>query len=127
MANEAREFKKRFMGGPTDPEQAKAAAGVGALATDGFTLYPVPDPTPDYRDAEATGRCIILCTDVGGVTLACANVYGWTGGIKGSKEAARADDILTIIRRQFSKLPPGPKLICGDLNGNLDAFPRSRR
>ena len=66
---------------------------------------------------------MILCVDLGGSTLACANVYGWTGGIKGSKEAARTDDILTIARMQFRKMPKGPALICGDLNGNLDAFP----
>ena len=53
----------------------------------------------------------------------CANIYGWPGGLKGTKEAARTDDLLTIVRMQFSKLPPGPKLICGDLNGCLEAFP----
>ena len=66
---------------------------------------------------------MILCVDLGGTTLVCANVYGWTGGIKGSKEAARTDDIITIVRMQFEKMPKGPKMICGDLNGNLEAFP----
>ena len=43
-------------------------------------------------------------------------MYGWSGGIKGSKEAERTDDILAIVRMQFEKMTPGPKLICGDLN-----------
>ena len=66
---------------------------------------------------------MILCVDLGGTTLVCANVYGWTGGLKDSMEAARTDDIITIVRMQFEKMPKGPKMICGDLNGNLEAFP----
>ena len=57
-----------------------------------------------------------FCVDIAGHTLVCANVYGWSGGIKGSKEAERTDDILAITRMQFEKMPPGPKLICGDFN-----------
>ena len=83
MAVKAKEAKKKFIGGPTDPELAKAAARVGALSRSGLSLYPVPNPTEDYRDAEASGRCMILCVDLVGSTLACVNVYGWTGGIKG--------------------------------------------
>ena len=109
MAANAIESNKRFIGGPTDPALAKAAAGVGALIREGLNLYPVPNPTDDYRDAEATGRCMILCVDLGGTTLVCANVYGWTGGLKGSMEAARTDDIITIARMQIEKMPKGPK------------------
>ena len=98
MATKAFEAKKRFIGGPTDPELAKAAAGVGALSSEGLRLYPVPNPTDDYRDAEATGRCMILCVDLGGTTLVCANVYGWTGALRGSMGAARTDDLITIVR-----------------------------
>ena len=52
-----------------------------------------------------------------------ANLYGWTGGVKGSKEAARTDDLISIVRMQFSVMPKGPKALCGDFNGSLDAFP----
>ena len=88
MAVKAIEATNIFIGGPTDPELAKAAAGVGALSKEGISLYPVPNPTDDYRDAETSGRCMILCTDLGGTTLACANVYGWTGGIKQLKRSS---------------------------------------
>ena len=120
---EAKVAKKKFIGGPTDPEHGKAAGGVGVVTVDGLTFYPIVDPIKDYVDAEATGRCMIRCMDVGGVTMACANIYGWTGGVVGSKEAARTDDLLAIVRMQFAKLPPGPKMICGDFNGCLEAFP----
>ena len=123
VACSKKEVMKKVIGSPLDPEHMKASAGVVAIAVKDLALYAVPDPTDDYRDAEATGRCKIVCTDLGGCTLACANIYGWTGGTVGSKEAARTDDTLTIVRMQFKQLPPGPKLICGDFNGPLEAFP----
>lgn len=42
---------------------------------------------------------------------------------KGNSLAARTDDILAIIELQFEGMEPGPKLIMGDFNGSLDAFP----
>ena len=45
------------------------------------------------------------------------------GGLPGTEEAARTDDPTAIIRIQMSKLPPGPKMIWGDFNGSLEAFP----
>ena len=36
-----------------------------------------------------------------GTTLAIAVIYGWTGGRKGSAEAARTDDMLTFVQMQF--------------------------
>ena len=60
----------------------------------------------------------MYCMGMGGVTLVIAVVYGW----QCSPEAARSDDILTIIQMHFEALPPGPKAIAGDLNGNPEAF-----
>ena len=42
---------------------------------------------------------------------------------KGSKLAARTDDILAIIEVQFEAMGPGPKLMMGGLNGTLESFP----
>ena len=53
----------------------------------------------------------------------CGIVYGWTGATKGSKDAARTDDIFAILQTQFDAMEPGPKLIMGDLNGSLESFP----
>ena len=89
----------------------------------GLVAYPIPKPTEDYLDAERSGRCKIVCFDAGGCTVVCAIVYGWTGATKGSQIAARTDDILAIIQLQFELMDPGPKLIMGDFNGTLDAFP----
>ena len=120
---EAKEYKKSAIGSPLDPEHIKATAGVAAVAQKPLHMYPIPNPTDDYKDAEKTGRCKICCIDIGGQTLACANVYGWSGGTGGSKEAERTDDILAIIRMQFKAMDPGPKLICGDLNAQRGCLP----
>ena len=65
-----------------------------------------------------------MCFDAGGSFVACGIVYGWTGAKKGSKDAARTDDLVTIIQAQFDAMEPGPKLIMGDLHGSLEHFPR---
>ena len=120
---QAKEYNKVFEVGPMDPEQNKAAAGVGIAATNGLRPYKLPNPIEDMKDAEATGRCSIYCIDLAGQTLAIAIIYGWTSGTKGSPEAARTDDILAIVRTQFQLMEPGPKLIAADLNGSTNAFP----
>lgn len=61
-----------------------------------------------------------------GTTLAIAVIYGWTGGRKGSAEAARTGDIFTIVQMQYETMPAGPKLIAGDLNGSVEASPTLR-
>ena len=119
---DARNNGKAFLGGPVDPEKGKAAAGVGVLAIKGITMYPVPDPTADYLDAVASGRCLIVCIILKEVTLAVATIYGWTGGDKDPRQAARTDDIIAIVRTQFKEMPPGPKAMCGDLNGCTETF-----
>ena len=73
-------------------------------------------------DAEKSGICKIVCFDAGGSTVACGIVYGWTGAKKGSKDAARTDDLTAILQAQFDAMEPGPKLIMGDLNGSLENF-----
>eukprot|EP00973_Karenia_brevis_P070195 9755633-Karenia_brevis.AAC.1 len=52
-----------------------------------------------------------------------ANVYGWTNGHTCEESAMRTDHLLHIILAELSSYPDGPKLIVGDLNGDLDDFP----
>ena len=111
MRKEANAKGKVYVGGPTDPEQSKAAAGVGALSCKGLGVYEIQNPTNDYCDAERSGRCKIVCFDAGGTTVACAIIYGWTGAKRGNDLAARTDDILAIVEVQFEAMEPGPKLI----------------
>ena len=120
---QAMQYNKVLEVGPVDPEQNKAAAGVGILAVKGLRPYKLPNPTDDIKDAEATGRCAIYCLDLAGQTLTIAVIYGWTGGTKGSPEAARTDDIIAIVRSQSQLMERGPKLIAADLNGSINAFP----
>ena len=43
--------------------------------------------------------------------------------MEGSKLVARTDDLLAIIEVQFEAMEPGPKVIMGDFNGPIEAFP----
>ena len=47
---------------PTDPEQTKQAAGVGAIDSEGFMMHAIPNPIKDYIDVETTGRLNIVCS-----------------------------------------------------------------
>jgi len=123
MKGEAAKVGKTFDAGPRDPEQIRVAAGVAALGTKDMKMYHLTKQNEDYKDAVATGRCRINCCDIDGCTLAVANIYGWTGGQPGTIEAERTDDLLAIVRKQFSEMPAGPKAIVGDLNGPVKAFP----
>ena len=106
MKNEAKAKGKNYIGGPTDPEQGKVAAGVGALSLQGLSVYEVQNPTEDYRDAVKSGRCIMVCFDAGGTTIICAIIYGWIGAKKGNDLVARTDDILAIVEVQFEAMAP---------------------
>ena len=64
MMKDARGHGRTFIGGPTDPEQTGAHAGVDALADDLLRMYPLMSPTPHYMDAEKTGRLQIVCFDI---------------------------------------------------------------
>ena len=75
---------KRFEGGPLGPEHGRTSAGEGILSLEGLTLYPIPKPSDNYHDADATGRRSIYCMDLGSTTLVIAVLYGWTGGEKDS-------------------------------------------
>jgi exonuclease III len=123
LRKRAKQKGKTYIGGPPDPELGKAAAGVGIMAYKGLNVYPVPNPTQDYNDAVKTGRVLIVCTDIDGDRLTCATIYGWTGGKKGTVEAARTDDLIAIVLDQFEKMGRGPKMINGDLNASIDALP----
>ena len=98
IKREANAHGERFDGGPLDPEQGKAAAGVGIMSVDGLKLNPITKAINGYQYAYATGRCAMYEVDLKGTKLAIAVIYGWTGGRTRSAEAARTDDILTSVQ-----------------------------
>ena len=54
--------------------------------------------------------------------LQIGNAYGWTGGRKGSDAAERTDDLLMIGVREMEAQEPGPNMLIGDINGDLENF-----
>ena len=63
MKTAARLKGTTYIGGPTDLEQGKAAAGVGALFHKDIAACEVTNPIEDYLDAVRSGRCNIVCFD----------------------------------------------------------------
>lgn len=75
--------------------------------------------TRDYADAVKPGRLLAHQWELHNAVLQVGNMYGWTGGIKGSNAANRTNDLLAIVVNEFNLQGPGPKMLVGDLNGTL--------
>ena len=108
---QAKGYNKVLEVGPLDPEQNKAAAGVGIAAVTGLRPYKLPNPTEDMQDAEATGRCAMYCIDLAGHTLAIAVIYGYMVGLVEPKGAQKQPGLMTFLPssgRSFSSWNQGP-------------------
>ena len=53
---EAKDYNKKALGSPLDPEHSKATAGVAVVAATGFTFYEVPNPTEDLIKMWKNGK-----------------------------------------------------------------------
>ena len=127
---EAAEFKQQafeanreMVLGPIDPELGRKTAGVGFSSQKGLLHMPIKAETKDYQDAIKTGRLLAHQWELLTAVLQVGNIYGWTGGVKGSKAADRTNDLLAIIANEFDMQEVGPKMIVGDLNGDLESLP----
>ena len=109
--------------GPVDPEFGRKSAGVGFCSKKGMIQLPIKAVTDDYDDAVKTGRLMIQQWELEESTLQIGNGYGWTGGVKGSKAADRTNDLVVIAVNEFDLQEPGPKMLVGDFNGELEDLP----
>ena len=109
--------------GPVDPEFGRKAAGVGFCTQKGMMQLPIKPMTDDYDDAVRTGRLLIQQWELEECTLQIGNGYGWTGGVKGSKAADRTNDLFVIAVNELDLQEPGPKMLVGDFNGELEDLP----
>ena len=77
-------------------------------------------------DGLRTGRLAIYEMDLtcGGIacTLILAVLYGWTGGQAGSTACERTDDLCRVMWEELKCHPPGPKMVAGDINGEIADF-----
>eukprot|EP00973_Karenia_brevis_P061011 8483536-Karenia_brevis.AAC.1 len=74
-------------------------------------------------DRSTNGRNHIIGVVLPNFFLVVANVYGWTNGHCDSDAAARTDDLIQAILEEFDALPPGPKVLLGDLNADVGDLP----
>ena len=75
------------------------------------------------RQLLANGRVqLVIILLPGNPQLMVANCYGWSGGVPHSIAASRTNDLLGTVIAEFDVQPHGPKLILGDLNGDIPSF-----
>ena len=108
--------------GPCDPEHARPSGGVGLLSKSPTLGIPIEGNTPAYRDAYSTARLAIYTCDVLAKELLIAVVYGWTGAANGNEACERSDDLCHIMHQELLSHPEGPKLVMGDINGDIEQF-----
>lgn len=77
----------------------------------------------DLQDAVEIGRVEAYRTDLSGTNALCTVVYGWTGGTKGSDDAARIDELFIRVRSDMQLQPTGVKLITGGFNADTADLP----
>ena len=109
----ATEANREVWLGPLDPELGRKTAGVGFSSRKGLMHMPIRAVTRDYDDAVKTGRLLAHQWELQDAVPQVGNVYGWTGGINGSKAADRTNDLLAIIANEFDSQEAGPKMIVG--------------
>ena len=55
------------------------------------------------------------------------NVYLWTNGLTDPRATQRSNDLLDAVLTEWDALPPGPKMLCGDLNCDIADLPDVNR
>ena len=56
----------------------------------------------------------------GNILIVVFNVYLWTNGHTDPKALQRSSDLLSAIMDEWDSLPPGPKMLLGDFNCELE-------
>ena len=59
----------------------------------------------------------------GNVLIVVFNIYLWTNGHTDPKALQRSIDLLDAVTNEWDSLPPGPKMLCGDFNCDLEDLP----
>eukprot|EP00973_Karenia_brevis_P024824 3420373-Karenia_brevis.AAC.1 len=107
-----------------DPELTNNTGGVGGLARDSATLLRLAPKTAQLASCMNNGRIQLLGLVLpNGSICYVVNIYGWTGGLEGNVAAMRTNDLLDAVAHEFHLLPPGPRMIVGDLNADTSHIP----
>ena len=105
-----------------DPE-LKNTAGVGAIYQD-INVTNIQPTTEHLHGCIDNGRFAIVAIHLpDNVMLYVANAYGWTRGSWDDKAAQRTSDLLEAIIAESATLPPGPRIIFGNLNADPENLP----
>ena len=75
--------------------------------------------TKAYKDVVEIGRAALFEFDLSVTTLQLAVVYGWIGAAK-NEQGERTGDRCQIVKHELDDQSEGPKLICGELNAEIE-------
>lgn len=113
-----------MLAGPMDPEHGRKSGGVGVHCRSPLRSIPLQPITGDFKDAMKTGRCMAYMPDIASASVTVVCIYGWSGGHQNPIAAARTDDLIPVVRNELSVQHKGHQLICGDINGEPEDFPK---
>ena len=104
----------------TDPEMKHHTGGVAMLCPKNQVMQRVTPVTEDYKKVQKGGRLDITALPLpSGSLLTIANIYGWTNGSCNAEAAQRTNHLVSIALKELQHAPQGPKVLLGDLNGNI--------
>ena len=116
-----RNFKALLTG--TDPETMKTG-GVGAMSKGRISVTKFKPKTNRMKELVKGGRVQLIGLSLpGNIMLVVANLYLGTNGHTDPAAAYRADDLLHVVTQEFAHMPPGPRLLCGDFNCDVEDLP----
>lgn len=104
--------------GPPELGHGRKTGGVGVQTRIPIRAILISKGSKDYQDAYEPGRTASCSMDLAAVTVYIGVICGWIGAVKGSN----ACDRICVTARDMNGLLDGPKLLVGDVNGDLQGL-----
>ena len=121
LQHKAHQHGCKFSGGPLDPNvKSHNLGGVGCLSTSQYIAIQIKPITPEFRNAVASGRCMLYNIEVGGgLNCFVYCIYGFTGAHSNKCQAFKTARLGTAIKAELDAQVCGPTCIVGDVNADL--------
>ena len=107
-----------------DPEQVRPTGGLGVIACAHYRVHALAPQTSAFGKISNNGRCQLVGIGLPrSNVLTIVNLYCWTGGHGDAEAAARTDDMFHVVFHELQPHPPGPKIILGHFNCDVEDLP----
>ncbi len=107
-----------------DEEKACDSAGTGFLSAGARPIIKPDIKSTRLQAVINKGRLSVYSNEITeGIFVMIYNVNGRTGASGDKLAAARTDNLIDMVLEDWDMQEDGPKMLVGDLNGNLADFP----